>query len=173
MNNEERYENCNFCLRCGNRLFLTKDREDKIRPICKSCGWIFYKNPVPAAACVILNEKNEILIIKRKFEPKVGEWALPSGYIEIDQTPEEAAKAEMEEETGLIGEVQKFIGYYPGYSPIYEIVISFGFLMKTIGGKLQAGDDALEAEFRPFDSLPPIAFSAHRHYIELIRKELS
>ncbi len=170
---KESYKDINFCIRCGNELSIQNDNEDKLRPHCEKCGWIFYKNPIPASACVILNDKNEIVIIKRKFEPNPGAWALPSGYIEINQNPEECAIEEMKEETGLDGEIIEFLGYYPDYSPIYEKVISFGFLMKVIGGKLQAGDDATEARYVTFDDCPKIVFPSHRYFIEKVKEKLS
>ncbi len=170
---KETYNGVNFCQKCGNIMIFKIDHENKLRKICEKCGWTFYKNPIPAAACVILNENNEIVIIKRGIEPKTGQWALPSGYIEINHSPEQTAVEEMREETGLIGEVVKFIGYFHGRSPIYERIVSFGFLMKIIGGKLQAGDDAADAKFVTFDKLPHIAFAAHRYYIEEVRKMIS
>jgi len=169
---ETSYKNITFCVKCGNRLILKTDRENKLRPICENCGWVYYKNPIPAVACVVFNEKKELLIIKRKQEPKSGEWALPSGYMEIYQNPQETAIDEMKEETGLIGEVDKFLDFYFGYSPIYERVISFGFLMRVTGGELRAGDDAAEACFVPLDKLPEIAFLAHKHYIKIAKKIL-
>jgi len=167
---EESYSQVKYCSSCGNRLILKKDKENKLRAFCPSCGQTYYKNPIPASACVILNEKKEVVIIKRKNEPKLGQWALPSGYIEIDQDPEETAVTEMQEETGLTGEVTKFIGYYSDFSPLYEKVISFGFLMKTNGGKLQAGDDAAEARYVPFSQLPTLAFKSHDYFIEQVKK---
>lgn len=169
MNEKDRYKNVNYCLECGTKLEIKLDREDKSRPICSNCGWVYYKNPIPAAACLITNDKDEIVVIKRLFPPHAGEWALPSGYIEIYQTPEEAAVAEMQEETNLIGEVDYFIDYFDGYSPLYEKVISFGYKMKIVGGKLLAGDDAVEAKFVKFEDLPEICFAAHRHYLKLWR----
>ncbi|MFO7896428.1 MAG: NUDIX domain-containing protein [Candidatus Cloacimonadales bacterium] len=167
------YQGVNFCLRCGGKMKAQSDGEDKLRMRCTKCNWTFYKNPIPAAACLILNEENELLVIKRKFAPNPGEWALPSGYIEIDQSPEEAAIAEMEEETGLLGEIKQFIDYRPNPSPIYEMVISFGFWMKIVGGELKAGDDAEEARFVSLDNLPEICFASHRYYIDKIKKELA
>jgi len=75
----------------------------------------------------------------------------------------------MKEETGLDGEVIQFLDYYSGYSPIYEKVISFGFLMRILGGTLKAGDDAAEAKFVSFEKLPPLAFDSHNHYINLYK----
>ncbi len=161
------YTEVNFCLRCGKELHLKVDKESKLRPHCHSCGWVYYKNPVPAAAILVLNEREELLLVKRMCEPAAGEWALPSGYIEIYQSPEETAVDELKEETGLTGEIARFIGYYFGDSPICEKVLSLGFRLKVTGGKLQAGDDAEEARFIPREELPHIAFAAHRHFIRL------
>jgi len=161
----ERYKNINNCIRCGNTLVLQKDREGKTRPHCKICGWIYYKNAVPAVACLVLNEFNEVLLVKRMFEPQAGRWALPSGYIEIWQTPEEAAVDELLEETGLIGEIDSFIGYYYGYSPFYERVLSLGYKMNIKGGELKAGDDALEACFFKQEEMPEIAFWSHQDFL--------
>ncbi len=159
--------NVKFCLRCGARLESRADREGKTRAICPACGWVFYKNPIPAVAVVVLNPQNELLLVKRLFEPNPGEWALPSGYMEINLSPEENAIEEMREETGLEGGIGHFIGWYYGHSPIYERVLSLGFRMRIKGGNLQAGDDAAEAKFYPLDSLPPVCFAAHRHFIHL------
>ncbi|MDA3814593.1 MAG: NUDIX hydrolase [Candidatus Cloacimonetes bacterium] len=167
--NKESYEDVNFCLKCGNKMKLLADQEGKMRPKCPNCNWTYYKNPIPASACVILNDKNEIVIIKRKFEPNAGGWALPSGYVEIDQTPAECAIDEMKEETGLDGEVIVQLGYDTEYSPIYEKVISFGFLMKIMGGELQAGDDAAEARYVRLNELPEIVFPSHVKFIEIVK----
>ena len=170
---KDRYKGINYCVQCGSKLEIKNDYEKKLRPQCNNCGWTYYKNPIPASACVILNEKNEVVIIKRKFEPGIGKWALPSGYIEIDQDPENCAVEEMKEETGLIGEIEESLGYYPDFSPIYEKVISFGFLMRISGGELQAGDDAAEARYVAFDDLPDIAFPSHRYFLEKVKERLS
>ncbi|MBN2461648.1 MAG: NUDIX hydrolase [Candidatus Cloacimonetes bacterium] len=164
----ETYHNINFCIRCGSGLSLKIDKENKLRPHCPACGWTYYKNPIPAATCVIINNKKEILLVKRKNEPQAGKWALPSGYIEIDQNPEESAIEEMKEETGLTGGIDKFLGFYADFSPLYEKVISFGFLMQVTGGLLQAGDDAAEACYVPLDKLPPLAFTSHNFFIKQV-----
>jgi len=161
------YQNANFCQNCGHKLSLKPDREDKLRAQCDACGFVLYKNPIPAVATFVINDEDQILLVKRKFEPRAGMWALPSGYIEIDMTPQENAIAELAEETGLIGEVEHFIDWYYGYSPIYLRTLSLGFRMKILGGKLQAGDDAEDARFFSIKDFPPMAFDAHRHFIRL------
>ena len=160
------YLNANYCQSCGGKLELKDDREGKLRAICPTCGFILYKNPIPAVAILVLNDQQQILLIKRLMEPRAGMWALPSGYIEINMSPEENAIAELKEETGLDGVVDHFIDWYYGYSPIYLRTLSIGFKMNVTGGKLQAGDDADDAKFFTLDKLPPIAFDAHRHFIQ-------
>jgi 8-oxo-dGTP diphosphatase len=172
MNLTETYRDINFCLRCGSKLELKADHENKIRPQCSNCGWKFYKNPIPASTCIILNEAKELLIIKRKFEPESDKWALPSGYVEIDQNPEDTAQAEMLEETGLEGKVIEFLGYYPDFSPIYEKVITFGFLMEITGGRLQAGDDASEACYVPLAETQDLAFASHNYFVSKIKEKI-
>jgi 8-oxo-dGTP diphosphatase len=163
---KDRYKDINHCIKCGFSLKMLTDRESKDRPQCERCGWIYYKNPIPAVACLVINQENELLLIKRKYEPSVGMWALPSGYIEIWQSPEEAAIQELCEETGLIGEIEHFIDYHNGFSPIYEKVLSLGFRFRIVGGELQAGDDAVEAKYFALDALPEIAFLSHIKFIE-------
>jgi len=60
----------------------------------------------------VLGDNHELFLIKRRNEPKPGTWALPSGYVEIDETSAECAVHELEEETGLIGEAEEFLGYF-------------------------------------------------------------
>jgi len=163
--NSANYKDVNFCLRCGHKLELKTDHENKLRPHCPACNWVYYKNPIPAVAVVLFNENRELLLVKRGLQPKAGFWALPSGYMEINLTPEENALQELEEETGLKGKIMHCVGWFFGKSPIYERVLSIGFRMKAIGGKLQAGDDAVDVKFFPLNNLPVIAFDAHRDFI--------
>ena len=164
---EPQYPEVKFCQGCGGRLVPREDHEGKTRLVCEACGRVQYKNPLPAVAVLVLNAAWELLLVQRKLPPRAGMWALPSGYMEINLTPEENAVAELKEETGLEGEVERFIAWYYGYSPIYERVLSLGFRMRVTGGKLQAGDDAEEAVFHPLKELPPIAFAAHRSFFRL------
>jgi ADP-ribose pyrophosphatase YjhB (NUDIX family) len=164
---EERYKDVNYCLRCGHKLEIVSDRENKIRPTCSKCGWVFYKNPIPVVCCLIINEKDEVVLIKRKFDPAAGKWAFPSGYMEIDQSPESAAIAEMKEETGLDGQVIRLIGYKMSPNPFYEKVVAFGFLMKVVGGELKAGDDAIEARLVPLNQIKELPFISQNYFLNL------
>ena len=166
-NVKDLYRNANYCQNCGGKLNLKHDHEVKLRAICENCGFVLYKNPIPAVAIFAQNDDGDILLVKRRLEPQAGMWALPSGYIEVDMTPQENAVAEMLEETGLIGEVEYFVDWFFGYSPIYLRTISLCFRMKIVGGELKAGDDAEEARFFSIENLPNLAFEAHEYFMNL------
>lgn len=99
---------------------------------------------VPSVAAVIPNEKGEILVIKRSDD---GTWSLPAGAMDPDETPAEAIVREVEEETGLVVEIEKVIGVfagkdftwtYPNQDVVQYTVIVF--LCRPIGGELSAVD---------------------------------
>ncbi|MBN1150674.1 NUDIX hydrolase [candidate division WOR-3 bacterium] len=135
------------------------------RRCCRRCGYIQYKNPIPASAAIVTVE-NRIILVKRKFKPGKGRWALPSGFMESGETPEETCEREVSEETGLSVEPKKLIGLYRQPSKFYGDVLVAVFWAKIKGGRLRAGDDAQEAEIFHFDNLPVIPFDCNRRAIE-------
>ncbi len=160
-----------FCPFCGTRL-ETKIVEGKEHNYCPKCDMIIWENPVPVVACVVLNEQKEILLVKRGVPPAKGMWALPSGFMEIGEQPERTAIRELEEETGLEGEIEEIVGIYGQSSIKYRWIISIGYKLKIIGGSLKAGDDAADAKFFSLDKLPEIPFSTHKKMIEKIKESL-
>lgn len=131
---------------------------------CPSCGWIRYENPLPCAAALVKSAAGDILLVKRGVEPGYGLWALPSGFIEIDESPETACLRELEEETGLEGKITRLLGVYSQESSVYKRVIIIGFEVEA-PGKIRAGSDSLAAEFFSPRRLPEVAFSTHRKMI--------
>jgi ADP-ribose pyrophosphatase YjhB (NUDIX family) len=106
------------------------------------------------------DNEGKILLIKRKIEPRKGEWALPSGFMELEESPIETALRELAEETGLKGKSKKLIGVYPNNSEIHGYLVAIIYEVKILGGKLCAGDDAEEAEFFAVNQLPFLAFQS-------------
>lgn len=123
-----------------------------------------YPKPSVTTDCIIirsLDEKDEVLLIKRKHDPFMGTWALPGGFVEIDEDLLEGAKRELLEETGLINvELKQFRAYgVPDRDPRGR-TISIIFHGKLIDNaeEIKAGDDAAEAAWFDFSDLPPLAF---------------
>ena len=153
--------NYNYCPSCGGRLHL-RFTEGRDRLVCERCGFIFYQNPVPAVA-VILLQQSQVLLVKRKFAPRAGDWSLPAGFIEWGEGPEETAVRELKEETGFDIAVRGIYGVYRGQERTEHEVVLVVYRGEITGGNLQPGDDALEAEWFELKKLPEnIAFRIHR-----------
>lgn len=155
-----------FCHFCGSRL-TNKQIEGKIRLYCNQCHRTIYENPLPATGAVVFNQNREVLLVKRNVEPKIGEWCLPGGFVELYEEPEKACLRELTEETGLEGEIDYWAGNVLSDNPIYKSVIVMGYCIKNVHGQLKAGDDCDKAVFfKTGDDMPPLAFRSHRQILE-------
>tara|TARA_Y100000590_G_scaffold460630_1_gene620372 strand:- start:3307 stop:3756 length:450 start_codon:yes stop_codon:yes gene_type:complete len=135
--------------------------EGQIRYHCPACKTIHYQNPKPTATLICIKD-NQILLAKRAFEPAKGSWALPGGFIELGETPEQAAKRELKEETNLNGEVVKLLGHCSHFNSIFGDILLIGMLVKIIKwDKLQAGDDVSEVKLFNINNCPDFAFKCH------------
>lgn len=99
----------------------------------------------------IQHPKN-VLLIKRGGEPYRGHWALPGGYVNHGESPEQAAGRELAEETSLTGVVLTQIGAFgdPGRDPRgWTVTVAFaGTVSEPVA---VAGDDAVEVLWYPVD----------------------
>jgi len=120
-----------------------------------------YRNPLPVAAAVVLNEIREVLLIKRKHWPFEGAWAIPGGFVEMDETLEAAAKRELQEETGLsdLYLEQLYTFGDPGRDPRGRTITVTYFAVVHAGAvNPQAADDAADVGWWSIYHLPPLAF---------------
>jgi 8-oxo-dGTP diphosphatase len=159
------------CPKCGGGL-ETRHHEGRDRLVCPQCGFVFYRNPVPAAG-VILVEDDRLLWARRKFEPREGLWTLPAGFVEYGEHVEECAVRETKEETGLDVELTGLFNAYMAMDDPRVQVVLLLYTARRVGGELAAGDDASEVVFCPVDETPgEIAFQAHRLALAEIRERL-
>lgn len=142
-----------------------------MRPTCPSCGFIWYRNPVPAAG-VILVRDGAVLLVKRKYEPRAGWWCLPAGFMEAGETPEQTAVRELQEETGVFAQLTGLFGVYAGFDDPRVRAVLILYTGVITGGDERAGDDAIELGWFPLDALPEeLAFASHRQALaELIER---
>jgi ADP-ribose pyrophosphatase YjhB (NUDIX family) len=140
----------------------------RTRPACPACGFVQFLNPAPGAG-VILRREEQVCLVQRKFEPKQGQWTLPTGFMEWDEDIEETAVREAKEETGLDVRLTGVFAVHNGILPPDQPVVVVFYDAEEIGGALRAGDDAAQADFFALDALPgPIAFAAHRKVLRAL-----
>ncbi len=153
-----------YCPDCGGKLELA-EIGDKTRLFCPYCSKTIYENPLPATCVVATNGRGEVLITKRAVEPAIGEWSLPGGFVEIDESPQEGALRELREETGLSGEIIAHLGAEGQRSETYINVMIAGFLVRA-EGEPSPGDDVSEALWVRPRSAPKLVFSSHRRIFD-------
>ena len=154
-----------YCPRCGAEM-VEKHVDDKKRKACPVCEYVFYHNPVPAAG-VVIQKDGKILLVKRKFEPYKGDWCLPAGFMEYDESPEHCAIREAKEELGVDVEVDGIYGVYSGKDDPRTHAVLVMYWAKIVRGELKPGDDAEEIEYFGKNEVPSnIAFLAHRQIIK-------
>lgn len=116
------------------------------------------------------NQENgiSVLLIRRKIEPYINEWALPGGFVLDDETLEEAVERELKEEAGIsINYLEQLFTFgKPDRDPRRRIIsISYFGLVKSAGFTLFASSDASEAAWFNIYELPVLAFD-HKEIVE-------
>jgi len=135
-----------------------------------------YKYPRPAVTADIIilkliNNQQFVLLIERKNPPFEGMWALPGGFLNMDETLEETAQRELQEETGITGvKLEQFhtfskVNRDPRHRTITTVFIGFADAKTPVP---EAGDDAARAEWFSLEKLPPLAFD-HVMVMEMVK----
>lgn len=133
-----------------------------------------YPRPCVTVDAALLSKKNNalrILLIRRGNEPFKGMWALPGGFVDMDETCEHAAVRELEEETSLSGIP---LTQFRTYSAVKRdprhrtISVVYYAVVNENDRTARAGDDAAEAKWFDVDDLPAMAFDHDMIIRELI-----
>lgn len=138
-----------------------------------------YEHPRAALTvdCVVFgldDDDLKVLLIKRGIAPFKGSWALPGGFVHIDETLEDAARRELEEETGLrnVFLEQLYTFGEPDRDPRERVVsVAYYALVNLRDHKVQAATDAGQAAWFSQDDLPRLAFD-HDRILETAQQRL-
>lgn len=105
----------------------------------------------------------QILLVQRGIDPFKGSWALPGGFLRMDETIEECAKRELFEETGLAQPYMEQFGIFSDVNrdPRGRIITSAFYALVCIAD-VKGGDDAADAKWFPITEIPTLAFDHDR-----------
>jgi len=131
---------------------------------------------VDSIVFAFFNDRPHLLLINRRSEPFKGKWALPGGFVNIDEELETAAERELAEETGLkdVRLEQMHTFGKCGRDPRgRQITIAFMGIAEKGTDKIKAGDDAAEAKWFDVDNLPDDLAFDHNEMAEFAIKKLT
>ncbi|VBB44463.1 NUDIX hydrolase [uncultured Paludibacter sp.] len=148
-----------YCPKCGSKHFVVNNVKSKQ---CEDCGFVFYLNPSAACAAFIKNEEGELLVCRRGKEPAKGTLDLPGGFIDYNETAEQAMAREIKEE--INGDVIKtaYVFSLPNdyiYSGMNIPTMDMFFECKLRDyTHLKPADDVEECFFLPIREINPALF---------------
>jgi ADP-ribose pyrophosphatase YjhB (NUDIX family) len=150
----------NYCPRCGTPM-VSKHVYGRLRRVCTECRFIQFIDPKVSAAVMVVRG-GKVLLLQRAMNPGRDTWCFPGGFMEIDETPQEAAIRECKEESGLDIKITKLVDvfYYEDYRGGGVVIMYAG---QVVGGTLKArSDEAKAIDFFGPDDLPePIEFDSN------------
>ena len=127
---------------------------------------------VDALVIALQGKERSILLVKRGNEPYKNQWALPGGFMNMDETLLQACLRELQEETGLqLNDMEQFrvfdaLDRDPRHRTIS--VVFYAYLSEIL--PVSGGDDAAKASWFPLPQLPPLAFDHAAIVTEFLSK---
>lgn len=147
-----------YCPRCGT-LLTRRQQFGRERPVCPNCGWIHFEDPKVAAA-IMLEQDDQVLLVRRVNEPFRGSWSLPAGFVDAREDPARAAERECFEETGLTVRATRVLDIIAGREHPRGADFVIVYEGQILSGDLTPGDDADLVAWFDRAALPPLAFRA-------------
>jgi NADH pyrophosphatase NudC (nudix superfamily) len=124
--------------------------DQKIRKQCSAgCGFVHWNNPIPVVAAIV-NYRDQVLLARNRAWPE-GWFALITGFLEQNETPESAVLRELEEELGLSGDIESFVGNYPFFEQNQLLVV---YHLRAFG-EIKLGAEIAEVKLVPESEVRP------------------
>ena len=115
--------------------------------------------PLLAADCIAVDAKGRVLLVRRKYPPSVGHYAIPGGFVEVGEKVEDACRRELLEETGIKAGKLHLVGVYSDPKrDTRSHSVAVVYLTRVRSPKAVAGDDAAAADWVEDWSKEALAF---------------
>lgn len=158
----------NFCSHCGAPVARKVPPGDHLpRFVCDACGTIHYQNPKLVVGCVP-EDGGRILLCKRAIEPRRGYWTVPAGFMENNETLQQAAERESHEEALARVEIGSLLSIV---HVLHAHQVHVFFRARLAEPEFGVGPESLESkmvteEQVPWDELafPSITFTLQRYF---------
>ncbi|WP_439891777.1 NUDIX domain-containing protein [Ralstonia sp. 25C] len=139
-----------FCPQCATPL-VEQHNAGRLRIACPAsdCGFVHWNNPLPVLAAVV--EYRGQMFLARNAQWPEGMFALVTGFMERDETPEEGIARELKEETNLDAQSISLIGVYE-FIRKNELIIAYHVVAD---GEIALSEELVEYRLKPFDKVRP------------------
>ncbi len=136
-----------------------------------------FERPSLTVDCVVFGVDRsmlKILLIERDVEPFAGQWALPGGFVRMNEDLESAALRELSEETGV---TKLYLEQLYTFGAVDRdprgrvVTVAYYALVRLADHRVRAATDARDAAWYAIDDLPPLAFD-HQRIVEVARERL-
>ena len=137
-----------YCPRCGSKQFEINGERSRH---CSNCDLTYYANASASTAAFITNSKDEVLLTTRAFNPAKGMLDLPGGFVDINETAEEAIIREIKEELNICITNPQYLFSLPNeyeFSDVTIHTLDLFFLVKIDDNTIiTTDDDVASAQF--------------------------
>lgn len=139
-----------YCPRCAKPLEAA-DHGGVKRLSCpdKACGFVHWNNPTPVVAAIVEHDGEVVLARNRLWPPKM--FGLITGFLEAHESPDTGVVREVEEELGLAGRIEAFVGHYD-FPQMNQLIIAYHVVAD---GEIRLGDELAEYKKVPCEKLRP------------------
>lgn len=143
-----------FCPKCGSPNFqISGERSLK----CGDCRFHYYINASAAVAALVTDENGKLMMVTRGIEPNFGKLDLPGGFVDHNETVEDALKRELFEELGMKTKSLKYLSSAPN-----EYIFS-GFSVFTVDMAFEVIPESIE-NLKPMDDILDYRFYAENEF---------
>lgn len=159
-----------FCSECAHPVALAiPEGDNRPRYVCPQCHAIHYQNPKLVVGSIPVWEQDgklQVLLCKRAIEPRYGYWTLPAGFMENEETTEQAAMRETEEEAGADVELGKLFTLL-NVAHVHQVHLFYLARLRNLD--FAPGEESLEVQLFTQDEIPwdDLAFPTVRSTLEL------